>query len=405
MYRYWGQSEVGLTRGIISDQDLVSKLFVMATAGPAGESGGMREDEKKRRPEVEHYKPGAFTGRRTGSEEGRRPRSVDGEKGGGGGGGKADTMSGGRGRGRVEDQRRSAPANGKKKPEVESKKGPEQQRGQEQGGKGKEEASSNTLTETSRSKKKNKKKGKKNEDRGDTSEKKNSEKAPGDGNTNTGRRSENKENNKKKEKDLRETLDNRKSSKISGSQSNPDFKAPVSGRNDDINVKRVSQDNARNSKKNGGERIDYYDARKKNNRHSYHENFDRRDTYKYQETKYQSHHNDNGFRGAGGRELKRGQSFGYDTERRDRNERNDRADRSNRQNYDQRANSPNNWNWKGGRNKGNGGHSRGNSRVSSPSRSQRGNSPQSSRGNSRRSSPSSNLRTGSPLHHTQVYYR
>ena len=334
-------------------------------------------------------------------------------------------MSAGRHRGRFEDQRKSGSANGKKKPEMEPyvpKKVQEQQKAEEVS-KGKDDT--NSLSETSRSKKKNKKKNKKNEDRRDISEKKISDKPPSENNINTGRKNENKENNRKKEKDLRETLDSRKTSKISGSQSNPDFKTPSNNsRNDDINVKRVTQENIRSNKKNGNERIDYYDgrmdSRKKNNRHSYHDNFDRRDTYKYQDNKYQSYHNDNGFKGGnggsssvGGKELRRGQSFGYDTERRDRNEKHDRSDRDrsnrsdrgNRQNYDFRASSPNNWNWKGGRNKGNGGNSRGNSRVSSPSRSQRGNSPQSSRGNSRRNSPSSNFRTGSPLHHTQVYYR
>ena len=78
---------------------------------------------------------------------------------------------------------------------------------------------------------------------------------------------------------------------MSGSQSNPDFKTPSTSRNDDINVKRVTQENSRGNKKNGAERVDYYDAKKKNNRHSYHDNYDRRDTYKYQDNKYQ---NDNG---------------------------------------------------------------------------------------------------------------
>ena len=56
---------------------------------------------------------------------------------------------------------------------------------------------------------------------------------------------------------------------------------------------------------------------------------------------------------------------------------------------------------------GGGNFSRGNSRVSSPSRSVRGNSPQSqsSRGNSRRNSPSNFSRTDSPVRHTQVFYR
>ena len=267
----------------------------------------------------------------------------------------------------------------------------------------------NSLSESGRnSKKKKKKNNKRNEERKDTAEKKSSDKGPppSENNVNTGKKAENRENNKKKEKDLRETLENKKTSKMmSGSQSNPDFKTPSSNsRNDDINVKRVSQENARSMKKNGSERVDYYEAaRKKNNRHSYHDNYDRRDTYRYQ--------NDNGHREGnrggqtGGRDLRRGQSFGFETDR--RSERGPSAAKENtyRQHYDYRPNSPSSWNWKGGRGKGGGGNSRGNSRVSSPSRSQRGNSPQSSRGNSRRNSPSSNFRTDSPVHHTQVYYR
>ena len=272
----------------------------------------------------------------------------------------------------------------------------------------------NSLSETGRnSKKKKKKNNKRNDERKDTAEKKNTDKPPppneNNGNT-AGKKAENKENNKKKEKDLRETLENKKTSKMmSGSQSNPDFKTPSNNsRNDDINVKRVSQENARSNRKNGTERVDYYEAaRKKNNRHSYHDNYDRRDTYRYQS----SHQNDNGHREGtrggygGGKDLRRGQSFGYDTDR--RSERGGSgAKEIYRQHHDYRPNSPSSWNWKGGRGKGGGGNnSRGNSRVSSPSRSQRGNSPQSSRGNSRRNSPSGNFRTESPVHHTQFYYR
>ena len=48
-------------------------------------------------------------------------------------------------------------------------------------------------------------------------------------------------------------------------------------------------------------------------------------------------------------------------------------------------------------------YSRGNSRASSPSRSVRGGSPQSSRGNSRRSSPSNYSRNNSPSRQTRVF--
>ena len=142
----------------------------MAAAGGEPYDKG-KDDERKRRPEVEHYKPGAFTGRRTGSEDGRRPRSADcstrGNEGGGGqdrgaagggGGGKADTLSGGRGRGRFEDQRKSGSANGRKKPEMEPyvpKRVQEQQKVEEIG---KSKEDTNSLTETSRSKKKKNKK-------------------------------------------------------------------------------------------------------------------------------------------------------------------------------------------------------------------------------------------------------
>ena len=67
----------------------------MSPADP--EDRGGREEERRKRPEVgicvntclyletpvekylqvEHYKPGAFTGRRAGSEDARRPRSAD----------------------------------------------------------------------------------------------------------------------------------------------------------------------------------------------------------------------------------------------------------------------------------------------------------------------------------------
>merc|ERR1719431_192108 len=218
-----------------------------------------------------------------------------------------------------------------------------------------------------------------------------------------------------KNKDLRETLDSKKAVKMTGSQSNPDFK--TSGpKNDDINPRKVSQDQTRKEKKGGNyERYDAYDMRSRNNRHSYHENYDRRDHFKIPENSkgnqrfsqnYDEYSNYNRGRGGGQKEFRRGQSFGQEYDRRGDSEPKENGFK----NFDSRSSSPQNWNWRG---RGRGGNfSRGNSRVSSPTRTQRGknsrnSSPQSSRGNSRRNSPTSfdHSRTSSPVRHTRVFRR
>ena len=478
---------------------------------------------------MEHYKPGAFTSRRNGSEDARRATSLDGGNRRGNSGGKSETgkennfegnksgskggnqSSGGYGtgkrgkkhdesnRGRKEEDRgrradlnedwragTGGPGKGKKKPDIEPyvpKKIQEHREGKSDEGPGKgdsgkkdaglsgegskdvgaamkdvgggnKEGGGVGTGRKKNKKKKNKggagnnsggtggggggsegggegglatlerKKGQKNDER----ERPEGDKDISKRNNKRGDRVKDKKNapdltksdsqviNKgEKNKDLRETLDLKKAVKISGSQSNPDFKTSVP-KNDDINPRKVSQDQARKDKKGGNyERYDAYDMRSRNNRHSYHENYDRRDHFKIPENtkgnqrfsqNYDEYSNYNRGRGGGQKDFRRGQSFGQEYDRRGESEPKENGFK----NFDSRSSSPQNWNWRG---RGRGGnYSRGNSRVSSPTRSQRGknsrnSSPQSSRGNSRRNSPTSfdHSRTNSPVRHTRVFRR
>ena len=86
-------------------------------------------------------------------------------------------------------------------------------------------------------------------------------------------------------------------------------------RNDDINVKKVNQDQSKHNKKSNNhenhERYDYYDNRKKNNRHSYHEAFDRRDNRDSFKSRYNNEDYQGSFKG-GNRDFRRGQRQGYE---------------------------------------------------------------------------------------------
>lgn len=322
--------------------------------------------------QVEHYKPGAFTGRRAGSEDGRRPRSADSSV--SSKGRHSGNYRGGRGGGRGRGGGGSSYGNGnKKKPDIEPyvpKKVQEQRDLTDDNTTDAGVSNSNIAnkgdatpasTGTGRSKKKNKNKKNKMENKADTLEKKNKEKIESDKRSEKSDSKKTVQSNEKKEdsnknKDLRETIENKKASKVSGSQSNPDFKT---SRNDDINVKKVSQDNTKSNKKNNNsnnERYDYYDNRKKGNRHSYHESYDGRRDYnnggktRYGNDDYNSYQSGGNYKGnaaGGARDLRRGHSFGYDNERRGgRNKENCFK------NFDNsRSNSPSshNWNWKGGR--------------------------------------------------------
>ena len=76
-------------------------------ADPDNDRGGKQQQQQQRqekRPEVEHYKPGAFR-QRTGSEEGRKPRSADSSV--------TRVNTGGRGGGR------GGRGGGRKKPDLE----------------------------------------------------------------------------------------------------------------------------------------------------------------------------------------------------------------------------------------------------------------------------------------------
>ena len=391
--------------------------------------------------QVQHYKPGAFTGRRTGSEDARRPRSADSSVGGGGqntkgrqgkGGGGSGTYSGRGGRGNKGNGGNGGGGGGggKKKPDLEPyipKKAqeikevtsaedtaPKPKSGDTKAG----DNATNTGTGKSKSRKKNKGK---NKSDSNTLERKAKE-SEGGNNNHINKKGDVKkiDNSEKKNdhieaktRDLRETIENKKASKVSGSQSNPDFKSSSHSRNDDINVRKVSQDSHRHRGGRGGgdhhnqERYDYYDNKKKGNRHSYHENYDRnRDSFNHGKENYNKsqgrYSEESSYKGSK-RDLRRGQSFGHETTERQWGQGKENG-------YNSRPTTPNNWNnWKGGRGGRNGGNfSRGNSRVSSPSRSVRGSSPsaqsQTSRGNSRRNSPSSFSRTESPVRHTQVFY-